>query len=483
MIRMKSGFLKSLFGFSLASWVGAIITFVLVPIVTRVFEPSDIGRINYYNAMVEMMLPFFCLGLDQGYVRFYSETADTQPNRELFSFALMGSLLAIAIALPVSFVWKKEIALAFVGSNDNLIMWNLLASLIAAVVLRYALITYRLEKNSFGFTRVKVASVMVTRVLYLIVALNNPNYRLAISFISIGSLLVAVATAVAKRRYIGRVNIRKNKELYKRVALFGFPMMPVILLSSFNNNLPVIMLRKFVSPSDLGIYTTAITIVGIITLFQSGFNLIWHPYVYANYQDKQQNLELMHQAITGTMISIAAGLIFLQPAILLILGEKFRDVQQFLPFLLIGPICATIGETTGIGINIKKKSYLNIIVYIASVFTGILLGYMLVPRFALIGAAVTSASASIVMLAIKTLVGEKQMRIVTDYRYMVVGIVALICMGTWNLVFYGHIVTRTVGLLVLIGIFILVNKNVIELVYKTALSSIKIGKFSTFESR
>ena len=97
------------------------------------------------------------------------------------------------------------------------------------------------------------------------------------------------------------------------------------------------------------------------------------------------------------------------------IGEKFRAGKEFFPFLLLSPICYTIAETTGVGINISKKTFLNIITFSANVAVNLLLCFLLLPIFGVVGAAIASCASAIVMLLIKTVLGEKYYSCVTSY--------------------------------------------------------------------
>jgi O-antigen/teichoic acid export membrane protein len=65
-----------------------------------------------------------------------------------------------------------------------------------------------------------------------------------------------------------------------------------------------------------------------------------------------------------SLLTLAAlAIIALQDPLFMLLGEKYRPAKSFFPFLLFSPICYTIAETTGLGINISKKTYWNIIIF------------------------------------------------------------------------------------------------------------------------
>lgn len=55
--------LKLLVGFSMSAWINAIINFILMPVITRVIEPSDLGKIDLFVTFCTMLVYASTLGM------------------------------------------------------------------------------------------------------------------------------------------------------------------------------------------------------------------------------------------------------------------------------------------------------------------------------------------------------------------------------------------------------------------------------------
>lgn len=62
-------FLKRLAGFSLGPIVGALISFIMVPVQTWIINPDELGKASMYTMAYSLTSLFIYLGLDQAFVR------------------------------------------------------------------------------------------------------------------------------------------------------------------------------------------------------------------------------------------------------------------------------------------------------------------------------------------------------------------------------------------------------------------------------
>lgn len=64
-------FLKRLTGFSIGSIIGAIISIIQVPILTRLIAPDQYGFSNLYRNLMLNLPTFLYIGMDQAFSREY----------------------------------------------------------------------------------------------------------------------------------------------------------------------------------------------------------------------------------------------------------------------------------------------------------------------------------------------------------------------------------------------------------------------------
>lgn len=451
------GFLKNMLGFSIATWVSFGLSFFSSPFTTRLFLPEEVGRINLFNTYMTMLLAVVCLGLDQSYVRYYNEPPEDMSKKTLLRICVGIPLSLLAVLSLGILIMGQEVATLIVASPDPLIPVCLVICVLANVILKFFNLTYQMKQDIVWFNIQGILIALVSKVLYVIVGIYRPDYKSAILFTTIGYLLLTIAFMFIQRRFLFFPEKKEKRARGKAVKVllkFGIPLMPVTILTWLNASIAQLLLKMYVSFEAIGIYSNAVSFASLITILQTGFNAYWVSFAYKNYKDENKKICQIHSMITFAMVLFGLLLILFEDVLYLLIGANFRDSKSFFPFLLLAPICYTIAETTGLGINISQKSYLNIVTFAINTSINILLCFLLLPRIGTVGAAVASSFAAIAMLCVKTVLGERYYKCVTSYKKSAAPIIIILLAATYNYFFIQNILVKNVGILVLIGLLV-----------------------------
>lgn len=127
--------------------------------------------------------------------------------------------------------------------------------------------------------------------------------------------------------------------------------------------------------------------------------------------------------------------------------------------MLIAPIAYTISETTGLGINISKKTYLNTITFLVTVSVNIIVCMLTLPHLGVLGAAIASAVSALIMLMLRTNFGEKYYKSIKSYRPMMLALSLIIMMAIINVVFYDYLLIKYTCFVILILLLMLLYKT------------------------
>jgi len=460
-------------GFSLATWIGFVISFVSAPISTRLFSPDQLGRINLFNIGVNLLLALSLLGLDQALVRFYYEPPSRTNKKYLLSILTLVSTLVLLFGglIIVLFFWRP-VSFSIIESHNQLIVICLVLSSISAVVLRYLNLFYRLEQKILWFNIQAILIAIFTRVLYLGTGFWSPTYMPAILVLTGTNLLLMISFLLIQRKEFEVIKNLPDKNFVKTIAAFAVPLIPVTVIAWVNNSVSALVISRLLNFAEVAIFTVAASLAGLVSIIQAGFNTYWAPYVYQNYKENSHRFWIIHKLIACCLTLFGLMIILLQEPAFMLLGEKYRGAVLFFPFLLIAPICYTLGETTGIGINIAKKTYWSPIILISSILANIVICLTLIPLIGISGAAIASAFAGIVSVILKTVIGRKYYTHITSYKYLVITIILLVVASFIGYVFVDNRILKHIllSLILLLGIYIyrkeivILLKNVCDIV-------------------
>ena len=394
MAETGKSFIKKFIGFSMVTWISFAISFVTAPISTRLFAPDVVGKINIFNTYSNLFGIFILIGLDQAFARFYLDRPNNKSIGYLFSFCfgITYSLLAVAIIASVPF--KYFLSFQLFEEKDNFLLYLFFISVFCTSTLRYLNLSYRMEKNIKMYTIQGVLMTLVSKVFYLAVGFWNPSYKPALLVLTITHLLLAIVFLIIQRRrfhLIRKIDRVFAKEMFK----YALPLTPVSILMWANSSIPQVVMQKTMDYTSIGLFTSAVALANLITVIQAGFNTFWLPYTYENYKTQNGQFEKVHRYLMCVLTVFALALVLSQDIVFLLLGEKYRSAKVFFPYLILGPVCYIISETTGLGIDISKKTYFNIFVFSLSVIVNILFCLLLRIPLGLTGIAIATAMASI----------------------------------------------------------------------------------------
>lgn len=464
-------FLKKFVGFSLVTWISFIMSFMSAPISTRLFIPDVLGKINIFNTYTNLFGIFILLGLDQAYARFYHEIPNGKSLRYLFTFCFTICYALIAGFIILCLPFRTLLSDLLFNEKDNLLLYLFFISVWCTATLRYLNLTYRMEENIKLYTIQGILMTLVSKLLYLTVGFWNPTSKAAIIVLTASHFTLALIFLFIQRSRFEPIK-KWDKVFSNELFKYAVPLIPVSILTWANTSVPQIVMQKTMSYNSIGIYTSAVALANIILIVQAGFNTFWLPYTYKNYKTQTTQFYTVHRYLLCVLTILSLIVVSGQDVIFLILGEKYRAAKEFFPFLILGPVCYIIAETTSMGIDISKKTYFNIYVFVISVILNVTLCLSLRRPLGVAGIAISTAVAAITAMALKTYFGEKYYKSVLSYKYMVFTIIVILLLSITTLVLYGKSIRYCIFAALFIITFGFYRSEIKELI-KVAMSFIK----------
>lgn len=462
MAETGKSFIKKFVGFSMVTWVSFGLNFLTAPIATRLFAPDVLGKINIFNTYSNLFGILILIGLDQAFARFYLERPNNRSIGYLFTFCFGITYALLSGFIILSIPFRRFISWELFEETDNLLLVLFFLSVFCSSTLRYLNLSYRMEQNIKMYTIQGILMTLVSKVLYLGVGFWDASYRPALIVLTISHVVLAVIFLLIQKSRFEKIR-EFDKVFSSEMFKYALPLIPVSVLMWANTSIPQIVMQKTMDYNTIGIFTSAVALANVILIIQAGFNTFWVPYTYENYKTQTGQFYKVHRYLLCVLTVSALLLVLSQDIIFLLLGEKYREAKLFFPFLILGPVCYIIGETTGIGIDISKKTYFNIVVFGGSVIANILCCMILRQPYGVSGIAMAVAFAGVIAMCIKTAVGQKYYKSVNSYKYIFIS-VGLIVTSAFITLYMQIILWKIVLLFSLFGLSaILFRKEITEL--------------------
>ena len=403
---------KRILAFSIGPLLGAALSFVTLPLLAWYYPPEDVGRNNIFQIFNSFALLLCVLGLDQAYVREFHESADRRSllrNCALPGFLIL--LIGIVSSLPLSGVFS----MLLYGENHPIWYQATAACVVLTFVIRFLSLVLRMQERGLAYSASQVIPKLIVIALLTAYSVFGmlPSYGslLFANFISL--FLVAIVFTWNAREELRLFNSLKiDRDQLKSLLKFGVPLIGAGLAYWGLSATSVIALRSYSGFSELGIYSLGMSFAGAATIFQSIFTTVWIPTVYKWVAEKKDlnriDDVIDHVAVAVCLIFVLTGL--LAWLIDYILPRGYGDVRWIIVCCMAQPLLYTLSESTVVGLNVQRKTYLSLLISVFSLICNLLLGVLLVPKFGAAGAASSNAIAYFVFFVLRTEMASRSWR-------------------------------------------------------------------------
>ena len=462
----------------MVTWISFAIGLVSSPLSTRLFLPAELARITQFNHIATLMASFCYLGLDQAFVRFFSSPPGGRTAKSFFTFCASTSLGFSILSTALLFWGWQSISARVVGQADMPVFLCLCVFSFCSVLFRYLSLVYRMEQNAKLYTIQGVLHVVLTKIAYLSIGFGSAQGRTAILFLTLLMGLFTLAFVwVQRNRFEPRVFTQIDRPFLREVTSFSAPLIPITIVNALNATISSLVLGDLADFDTVGIYASAVILASTVNIIQSGFNAYWAPYVYENYQtDNKRRFFTVHRIMACLLTLFGLTLTLLQVPVFWLLGEKYRSAVVFFPFLFLTPICYCLSETTGMGINIAKKTHWTTLIFLTAILCNLALSHLLIPTYGAVGAALAAAGAAILSLVLRTWAGERYYKAVSNYRYIAYTIGLLLASSFGSLLLLEHPIAKYALLTAVYALACFLFRREIIQLWQTALQVLREGR-------
>ncbi|MCR1865259.1 lipopolysaccharide biosynthesis protein [Murimonas intestini] len=435
------------------------------PLITRLVDPIEYGQFSIFTMYSSIAVMVLCMGLDQAVVRFYYE-------RE--SLGYKRALLFRCINPPIIVSFLVTIIIAICAYNHFInfefsvpIMIMLCFYSLTELVYRFSLLVVRLEYRSKLYSVLSIIKKLtyVCITLFLLMVIGGDDLLILTSSTFIASFVCMIVSIIAQAQMW---NIFQNRDTectidYKILLKYAYPYVITMGITTLFQAIDKIALNLYCTYTEVGIYSSTMTLVHIFAIIQTTFNTLWSPMAvkhYTKYPKDKKFYQKGNQIITVVMFFIGISLILVKDVFAILLGEKYREAAYILPFLIFNPIMYTISETTVTGLVFKKKSRVHIIVAVGACITNIIGNNLLVPKLGSQGAAISTGIAYIIFFSLRTFLSNKYFYIDFNLKkfYLLTAVVSLYAL--YN-TFVKFNIGSVIGYIICVSLLLVLYRDII----------------------
>lgn len=382
---------------------GALCAAVSYPFVFRVLGADGVGTVAFATSVVSFFTMVAALGIPTYGIRECARVRDdrcllSKTVRELLIIQTTMTCLSVALlACTVCLIPKlrsEPIIFAIQGlalfTNCFGVEW-MFAGL-----------------EQYGYITIKTTAAKLISLALIFLLVRKPDdYLIYAALLALATILSNVFNAVSLRRFVDLKPSRETAELKKHIRpilVFFAQTVAITIYTSLDSA----MLGFMKGDYWVGIYDAAVKVKLVLSYFITSLGTVLLPRLsyYVHTGEKRGFQEEISKSLEFTLISALPLAVFFSAkapeSILILFGREFTQSAAALQVLMPAVLLIGLSTITGTQILIPiGKEYVAMYSYIAGAVVDLVLNWILIPRYAALGAALGTLAAELVVLAVQ----------------------------------------------------------------------------------
>lgn len=427
---MNNNLFKKFLEFGVGSIVVLILGFISSPIITRLIDPEQFGKMSMFNTVTSIISTITILGLDQSFARFFYDEEEYNRDRLLIKSIKIPLIISFIVILIIN-AKKVEISNFIIGEYSNEMFYLISLQVLSLLINRFSLLSIRMNQKGKLYSVIQVIGKLSYILLVLTIFKFNGNDYTTLVYAIILSNIITIGISLFYQKHNLINGIKNNSKLNVKnfeLIKYGYPLMFTVIITWLFQSIDKISIKMFNGYNELGIYSSAFTIIALLSNFQNMFSTFWTPVSlekYKNNPDDTAFFRSINRYVSFLFLSMSVIIIMFKDIIILILGSKYSNASFVMPFLVFAPIMYTVSETTVIGISFLKKPKLHIYIAIIACVTNIIGNIILVPIIGAKGAAISTGISYIIFFIARTWISTTLYKVNYGIKDFYISIIAL----------------------------------------------------------
>lgn len=363
------------------------ISFLVIPIYTRLLTTSEYGYYSIYLSWFYILSIFATLNLQAGV--FNNGMMKWENDRKRYISSMQGlSTLSTLVVFSIFFI-GRNFFIKLAGIDMPLLV-TLFIALLFTPSFRY---WSAFQRYNFEYRKL----VAVTLFQSLLIPVLGITFIYVLPQKQYGIIFANVIGTVSIGFFFFVYNWKEGKQLcvkeyWKYALLFNLPLIPHYLADVILGQADRIMIQNMVGQDKAGIYSLSYSVSLMLNILITGINASFTPYTYK----KVKAGEIKELAFYSNLILIFIGVICLlgiliAPELIIFLGTKeYLEAQWVIPPVMLSVFFTMLYTLfANIEFYYEKPGFIMVASVMAAVLN-ILLNYLFIPRFSYIAAGYTT---------------------------------------------------------------------------------------------
>ncbi len=421
--------------YGISTIASRLLNFILTPIFTRSYGAAALGVFTKMYAYASMTNAILAFGMETTFFRYLNKYEDRKAQVYNNSFLIVAFISTLF--LITGLVFTEPITKWLLNNNMShyqdqrkyvqYFLWLLFSD--AICVIPFARI--RADGKPFRYSIIKFVNILSYVLLSLffiygiplIIKHDLPGREFFqgwfrdkwVGYVFISNLIASGITFLLLVPEFLKVQFKFDGALFKNMLSYSWPVLVANLSFIINENLDKILLDRYTTEAQVGIYGAVCKLAIFLSIFNMAFRLGAEPFFFS--YAKNENAKVTYAKILEYFV-IALSILFVALTANIEILKYFisRDKAHLaeywvglpaVPYLLVGYVCLGVYMNLSIWYRLSDQTRFGLYISLVGAVITIVFNMILIPKYSYMGSAWVSMATYGTMMIISYILGQK----------------------------------------------------------------------------
>ena len=441
--------------FTVGNFATKILSFLIVPLYTYILSTEEYGRIDLFFTAGSLVTSLLTLQIHQAMMRFLlgKETRD--------DIALSNCMLIFILESSIAFLLFPAYAHYF--HSFKLSFMFLIYITLASFNIIFSDYLLVVEKNIlYACKGVVLTAVFLSSNIVALVYLKMGMEGYI--FANILSQFIGCAFLIFTGEYHKKIHFSSiDLNILKEMMNYSLPLIPNSLMWWIMSSGDKFIINYFLGDGANGLYSLALKIPTIITLFYSYFIQAWviSAIEENSSEDKRQFYENIYKITTAILlIAISVISLFVRFLFTTVMEAAYHSAWQYVPTLSLATAISSQTTFFAVFYTLSKKTKNVFLTTLIGTIVNVVANFILVQFIGLQGIAIGTCIGYFVVLIIRMKDSQEYLKMDLDLKRTVFGLIIVVVQMSVNIIWRSRLYS-IFGVVALISIVLLYRREII----------------------
>lgn len=428
-------FLGQTMVYGISTILSRLLNFILTPIFTRTYAAAAYGiftKMYSYASLINAVLAF---GMETTFFRYLNKHEDRK--QQVYNNSFLVIAFVSVLFLVTGLVFTDPITKWLLNNNMSqfqdqrryvqYFLWLLFSD--AICIIPFAKL--RADGKPFRYSLLKFINILSyvcfsLFFIYVVPAIIKHNWPTAhffagffrekwIGYVFIANLVASLITFILLIPEFLKLQLKFDKAMFMTMLSYSWPVLVANLSFIINENLDKILLDKYSTEAQVGIYGAVCKIAIFMSIFNTAFRLGAEPFFFShakNANAKQTYATILQYFVIALAILFVALVANIEILKLFISRDAAHRAEYWVglpavPYLLLGYVCLGIYMNLSVWYRLSDQTRFGLYISLVGAFITIVFNMLLIPKYGYMGSAWVSMAAYATMTIISYILGQK----------------------------------------------------------------------------